>query len=122
MTRQGLASLSSYSWLPVPETHYVKCNARRVPVDYNTINDVVQCNPFICVMCTNIYTLYSQRKCLVDKQTQEQKASVAVPSFIQLSTYCAQKYDVNLRVSTVDSKTKCLATARWPGVFLYIFF
>ena len=72
-------------------------------------------------MCTNIYTLYSQRKCLVDKQTQEQKASVAVPSFIQLSTYCAQKYHVNLRVSTVDSKTQCLATARWPGVF-YIFF
>ena len=71
-----------------------------------------------CVMCTNIYTLYSQRKCLVDKQTQEQKASVAAEC---LASYCAQKYHVNLRVSTVDSKTQCLATARWPGVF-YIFF
>ena len=74
------------------------------------------------VMCTNIYTLYSQRKCLADKQTQEKQASVAVPSLIQLSTYCAQKYDVNLRVSTVDSKTQCLATARWAWCFfLYIF-
>ena len=73
-------------------------------------------------MCTNIYTLYSQRKCLVDKQTQEQKASVAVPSFIQLSTYCAQKYDVNLRVCTVDSRKSVLGYCAVCLVFfLYIF-
>ena len=107
MTRQGLASLSFYSWLPVPETHYVQCNARRVPVEYNAINDVVLCNSFNCVMCTNIYTLYSQRKCLVDKQTQEQKASVAAkciasvlvfvileiePSYIAIATLSLNHY------------------------------
>ena len=78
----------------------------------------------LCVMCTNIYTLYSQRKCLVDKQTQEQKASVAAECLASyscpLTVHRSMMWTWELALWTAENQ--CLAAARWAWCFFYIFF
>ena len=74
-----------------------------------------------CVMNTNIYTLYSHRKCLVDKQTQEKRVWLCQASYsCPLTVHRSMMWTWELALWTAENQ--CLATARWAWCFFIYFF